>query len=535
MQHLKCGCPRNPRQGIIFGQSGEVFGAAGEVIAAPGDNLPKMRPAIFAVGIPALDGPGRPVRRLIFVAIGAGIRRAGASPEVGARNAEGMIAPSVNDHIVALDHMAVLALGPVAVDRMKVMRRVVVIFQGERREVRVARRAVALGTDAISACTQSGAVRLVTVGAGHTVRIHLGLQKRAVDVDLIEYLPVSVIAALSQSSQPISIVKLRAGKGVSAFKRLSSRMATSALLDIGLATRRHVHREPGAGQSGPARLRIGPLLRPGQMRLPGAVACLAADTDLGLPAGVSAALRPVILVEVRGMTFGATGVPVLVGAGPVQAVPGKQRLIGVEMIPALFFRIPNHIEGLETALFRFQKVLLQWLDPDDGMHRILGHAPVRTVRFDHVGVAIAEKARGYAVLREGRIAEIAQYVLGDGWGPRLGMVRSLPNLHFVDVAIRAGVRSDVLRGGCLLRVGGYADQKRGQKNSNCACSAIPHSRGPVVEHLDHCRLPPLRDSAVFRNSRGLGRRDNRKTRTQLVVGRCKGVKRRQGHDVPTGP
>ena len=65
------------------------------------------------------------------------------------------------------------------------------------------------------------------------------------------------------------------------------------------------------------------------------MAAFAADI-VGVPRRRKTALCGVVmLLYIGAMTFGATCIPVLVWARPMQGVPGFNRVIGIEMIPTL--------------------------------------------------------------------------------------------------------------------------------------------------------------------------------------------------------
>jgi len=60
----------------------------------------------------------------------------------------------------------------------------------------VGRRQVAARTDRVARCLQLEAVGLVTVRTAYTGRVHLALDERTVDVDLVEDLPVRMVEPL---------------------------------------------------------------------------------------------------------------------------------------------------------------------------------------------------------------------------------------------------------------------------------------------------------------------------------------------------
>ena len=129
----------------------------------------------LAVGaMPALDGRRRPFRRLVGMAVVAGIRRAELCRQIGPRDAEAVIVPAIDHHVGARRHVA----GRAGERRIGAL--VVVMRRGR---VLVGR--VALQADAVARKPQLGAVRLVAVAAGDAGREHLALLERAVVVDLV--------------------------------------------------------------------------------------------------------------------------------------------------------------------------------------------------------------------------------------------------------------------------------------------------------------------------------------------------------------
>jgi L-lactate permease len=86
---------------------------------------------------------------------------------------------------------------------------------------------------------------------------------------------------------------------------------------------------------------------------------LAADANFSLGAVITAGAGIVILDEAGGVAFGAAGVPVLVRAGPVEPIPGREVLIGIEVIPAVSLNIPDYVERLEPAWFGGNEILLE--------------------------------------------------------------------------------------------------------------------------------------------------------------------------------
>ena len=69
------------------------------------------------------------------------------------------------------------------------------------------------------------------------------------------------------------------------------------------------------------------------------------------------------------MTECALVIPVLIDAGPVQRIAGRQVAIGIEMEPALpalvlRARVPRNAERLKPAFRQFDQILLQRRDAE---------------------------------------------------------------------------------------------------------------------------------------------------------------------------
>jgi hypothetical protein len=85
----------------------------------------------------------------------------------------------------------------------------------------------------IALCAQLAAVRLMAVAACDAARVHLALQERAPDVDLVALLAVGVIERIGKQRRAIVIEKRFARR--IAFENLAaSRVALCARLDFSL-------------------------------------------------------------------------------------------------------------------------------------------------------------------------------------------------------------------------------------------------------------------------------------------------------------
>ncbi len=66
-------------------------------------------------------------------------------------------------------------------------------------------RQVALSAQGIAGRLQREAVRIVTVAARDPLAVHAALEERAVDVDLLEDLPVGVVEPLVEEPWPVRV------------------------------------------------------------------------------------------------------------------------------------------------------------------------------------------------------------------------------------------------------------------------------------------------------------------------------------------
>src|SRR5664279_5450657 len=99
------------------------------------------------------------------------------------------------------------------------------------------------------------------------------------------------------------------------------------------------------------------------------MAGFAGNIDLR-PLGVVAVLgQIVVLAQIGGVAIGAHVVPRLIVSGPVQRIGRPQLLAGIEVEPALAAllfaaRIPSYDEALETAVGKWNQILLQGVDTE---------------------------------------------------------------------------------------------------------------------------------------------------------------------------
>src|SRR5262245_50326821 len=99
------------------------------------------------------------------------------------------------------------------------------------------------------------------------------------------------------------------------------------------------------------------------------VARLTPDADLGKVRSEGVVRRVVILRDPGRVTLRTHEVPVLIQPGPMQDVIVPDRLVGVEVEPALAAfilrsRVPGDRQRLDTAIRELDQVLLQRVDAE---------------------------------------------------------------------------------------------------------------------------------------------------------------------------
>src|SRR5712671_3212624 len=201
---------------------------------------------------------------------------------------------------------------------------------------------VTLQTDAIAGSAQLRAMRLMAIAAGDAGCEHLALLERPVIVDLVEHLPVSMIAPRCQRRDDVRVGKPSAWHPILG-KTGSARMAQAASLNL-LAQRGG--REAPCGVAGPRIDRpcdVAPFverneqplarvfdlaerppaslpLRPVDVARPLPVTALTADADLREGRGKAVSGRVIVLAHAGRMAFRTHEIPVLVQLGPIQDV-----------------------------------------------------------------------------------------------------------------------------------------------------------------------------------------------------------------------
>jgi hypothetical protein len=171
---------------------------------------------------------------------------------------------------------------------------------------------------------------------------------------------------------------------------------------------------------------------------------LTADINLGEGGAEGLIGGAVILDQIGAVALGAAAVPVLVLAGPVQGILVVDRLVGIEVVPALpalggGTGVPGDAQCLQAPPGERQQVLLQGVDAEHIFHRVIRELAVLPVRTHLELIALAKKTRGHPVVAESRVVKIPQNGLRCGQLHGQVVMRALPVVELGFMAAFAGL------------------------------------------------------------------------------------------------
>ena len=147
------------------------------------------------------------------MAANAGVWGTDLGGQVRPGNTKAVIPPRIDLHEILVGHMTADTLRAFCPFRVVMMRRIVVLGLFQARKIIVSGWTVALGAGRIAGCHLFTTVGIVTVCAGHTLCVHLALQKGTVDINLVVYLAIGVIQSVPKQGQFITVRKIRAHMG----------------------------------------------------------------------------------------------------------------------------------------------------------------------------------------------------------------------------------------------------------------------------------------------------------------------------------
>ena len=333
--------------------------------------------------------------------------------------------------------------------------------------------------------------------------MHLRLQERSAFEHLVQDLAIGMVQAGAQQRQGVAVMIGRAGHRVAILQRLAAGMAGHAGAKLG-GFKRQISGQAERCQSFCQRQVRG--LGPGDMRGTGAMAGFAAHTDFCKLRTVGSCCGVIIPGVPRGVAFGATPFPAFVGAGPVQPVARRGKLVRKDRVPALGHNIPGDVKGLGPARLGREQILLQRIDAADADHLEGAALAAAVFGFDHEFRAVAKEARGDAMMRKGDIAEVAQHRGLVRQRPGLCMVRRCPVRRHVGMAIAADGASDI--GRHILRQAGVGkdqqDSESPGKSAQHRASALPYSQPAARFHRKSSSQPDNKDQNPAKLSGGTG-------------------------------
>jgi len=456
------------------------------------------------VPVPAPHGIGRPLRAALLVTAVAGVRHAERRGEIGARDAQGVIAARIDHHVARRGH--VTAHAPRRVRR----RGVEVVLPAV-----VPRRRVTPGAERIAVGTQLLGVRIVAIAAGHAAPVHPALEERAPDVHLVALLAVGVVEARREERREV-VIEERLPGAVALRDLRAPGVAGRARLDLAVLLPRPATGD-GAGRrvdppghpatlvegDRPSLLRVGASrrARPGDVRRAWPVARLASDRQLGPGGRVPVARGIVALADARRMAIRAHVVPVLRAPRPVELVAVVDLLGGIEVKPPLAAlrrraRVPGDGERLEASAGELDEVLLQRLEAERVLHLELCELPVGAVRPDEEPAVPLEEGRPDARVDEARPPEVATHRRRARRLHGAGVLRALPGDVLRTMTLRASLAAHELGRGERRRTG----RRVGGRG---AALAVQHDRrGEDQRHGEGGQDPGASRSRMFRSRRG---------------------------------
>ena len=291
----------------------------------------------------------------------------------------------------------------------------------------------------------SSGMWVVTIGAFHALVIHLALDERSVDVDLVVDLPVHVIGGGAHVGSPRlgylgeEVIEEFRTDVMPGMNEPATSMAFGTGLDLNLVGTVHVG-EAVVGHSLPAIVCFGHFnVLPAR-----SVASLTGNGHLGIGSRELLSTRIESLAKVGGMTVGAHMVPVLHGSSPKERVVRLDVLIRVNVIPTLTFDVPASGQDLHATVGELNEILLQRFPTEGVLHLKNLHVALLVFRFHHVLVIFPEKTRDDTVTLEGRIVEIATHGFRGGQLHGMKVMRTLPLLVLLRMTLNASRNSHVL-------------------------------------------------------------------------------------------
>ena len=266
---------------------------------------------------------------------------------------------------------------------------------------------------------------VVAITADDACGVHLALKERAVDVDLVVDLPVVEVEQLVERGEPVAVVVALAHAAevgaarVAGCTSLGLAALTGTQSGNALAFLEHPRAIPGRREAtleASALGKLSPGLGQADVLGTRSVAGFAPNVDLEVFGREAPACSVVVLLQRRRVAVGASVVPIVARAGPVERVAWLDVFLGLEVepaLPALRFgsRVPRDGKGLQAAGLELDEVLLERLDTEGVEDGKLGELAVRAQGFHEVAAVPLEEARRLLVVAALRVVEISEHRL----------------------------------------------------------------------------------------------------------------------------
>ncbi|MOA24925.1 hypothetical protein D3C78_1456230 [compost metagenome] len=134
----------------------------------------------------------------------------------------------------------------------------------------------------------------------------------------------------------------------------------------------------------------------------------------------------------------------------MQLVAVVDRFAGVEVEPALpagtgRAAVPGDGQGLQAAVGKLHQILLQRLDAEGVADLVVAQLAVGAVGAHEETSVAAIEARFDPRIAEGGVVEVAEHRVALGVLHGVGVLRALPGLELLAMAVRAGLAADMHR------------------------------------------------------------------------------------------
>lgn len=172
-----------------------------------------------------------------------------------------------------------------------------------------------------------------------------------------------------------------------------------------------------------------------------AVALFAAYVDFRKRCVVGVRFQVVVLLQVGGVALGASRVPVLGDASPVERIVWSETFVGNvgrrDFEPFFAMGVPRNAKHLHSAVRELDHILLEWVNAEGVFDLEVLIGAVWPLGIHHILAVTGEEPCSDAEPLEGRIVEVAKHRFGGGDFHRAIVVRAVPQVVLLLVAFHA--------------------------------------------------------------------------------------------------